>query len=152
MGGGRGAFCYPGGVQGNAPDGGQGTLPPETEGFYLNLRYKKNRFPALYPVSNSHSQNTLYCTLSLSSRGTNQAQTIVYVQRLYTPNINNKGCTRNHPSFCSYVLVYVGRSSYQQLTTDSTRGEKRVWSLYLPQETKYPRSVMNDIKVCLATN
>ena len=31
-----------------------------------------------------------------------------------TPNINNKGCTHNHLSFWSYVLVYVGRSSCQQ--------------------------------------
>ena len=34
----------------------------------------------------------------------------------------------------------------------ASRREKQVLSLQLPQETKYPRSVMNDIKVCLATN
>ena len=45
-------------------------------------------------------------------------------RRLYTPNINNKGCTRNHLSFWSYVLVCVGRSSCQQLTNDSIQKRK----------------------------
>ena len=46
----------------------------------------------------------------------------------------------------------MGRSSCQQLTNDSIQKRKQVWSLLLPQETIYPRPVMNDIKVCLATN
>ena len=55
----------PGGVQGQCPGGGQGALPLDAEGFFLNLRYEKPHFLALYPVSNSHSQNSLYCALRL---------------------------------------------------------------------------------------
>ena len=87
--------------------------------------------------------NTLYCALRFSSRGSNQTKANVSIQRLYTHTINNKGCTHNHLSFWSYVLVYVGRRSYQQFTNDSIQKSKA---------SKYPRSVMNDIKVCLATN
>ena len=57
--------------------------PPELNGFlFPNLRYEKYHFLALYLVSNSHSQNTLYCALRLSSWGTNQAMPQVGV-RLY---------------------------------------------------------------------
>ena len=41
--------------------------------LFLNLRYENPHFLALYPVAKSHSQNALYCSLRLSSRGTNQA-------------------------------------------------------------------------------
>ena len=41
--------------------------------FFFNLRYENPQFLVLYPVSNSHSHNTLYCALRFSSRGTNQA-------------------------------------------------------------------------------
>ena len=77
---------------------------------------------------------------------------MVNIQRLYSPNTNSKGCTRNHLSFWSYVLVYVGRSSCQQLTNDSIHKRKQNWSLKLPKEKNCPRPVMNGIKVWLATN
>ena len=40
---------------------------PESEGpgADLNLRYENPHFLALYPVSNSHPQNTVYCALKL---------------------------------------------------------------------------------------
>ena len=41
--------------------------------LFLNLRYEKPHFLALYPVSNSHSQNTLFYALRLAHRGLNQA-------------------------------------------------------------------------------
>ena len=53
------------GSRSNAPSGGQGTKPPEAEGLFLNLRYEKTHLLAHYPVSNSHSHNTLYCALML---------------------------------------------------------------------------------------
>ena len=113
---------------GRGGGGGGGAKPPEAEGFffYLNLSYEKPHFLVLYPVTNSHSQNILHCALKLSSRGTNQAQTKVNIQRLYTPNINNKGSIHNHLSFWSYVLVYVSRSSCQQLTKDSIQNRKQI--------------------------
>ena len=116
----------PVGSRGNSLGGGQGANPPEAESFFffLNLWYVKSHFLALYPVSDSHSQNTLYSASRLSSRETNQAQTNINVQRLYTSNINNKGCTHSHLSFWSNVLVYVGRSSCQQLTNDSIQKRK----------------------------
>ena len=126
MWGSRGLLLTPVGSRGKQrPSGGQGTSPPETEGFFLNLRYEKPRFPALYPVSNSQSQNTLYCALRLSSRGKKQAQTKVYIQRLYTPNLT---ITVAHIiTFLSghmCLSTYVGRSSCQQLTNDSIQKRK----------------------------
>ena len=41
------------------------------------------------------------------------------ISKDYTLNKNSKGCTHNDLSFWSYVLVYVGRSSCQQLTANS---------------------------------
>ena len=43
---------------------------------------------------------------------------------VHNTNINNKGCTHDHLSFWSYVLVYMGRSSCQQLTYDSIHKRK----------------------------
>ena len=42
----------------------------------------------------------------------------------YTSKINNKGCTHNHLSCWSYVLVYMGSSSCQQFTNDSIQESK----------------------------
>ena len=74
-------------------------------------------FLTLCTVSNSHSQYTLYCALRLSSRGTRQASTKVSIQRLYTPNINNKGCTHNHLSLWSYDCACL-RGQEQLSATD----------------------------------
>ena len=162
--------------------GGRGQSPLKLKAFsFLNLRYEKPHFLALYPVSNSYSPNTLYCALRLSSRGNNQAtpaskvrgqsplklkpfstskvwkipfpgtspgfkqsQNTLYctlrlkeqtrlrqrsISKDYTLNINNKGCTHDHLSSWSYVLIYVSRSSCQQLTNDSIQKRKQVCSL-----------------------
>ena len=63
----------PVGSRGRVPGRGQGAKCPEAEGFFQNLRYEKPNFLALYPVSHSNSQNTLYSDSRLSSSGTNQA-------------------------------------------------------------------------------
>ena len=124
---GSGGFLRPPvGSRGIAPVGIRGPKPPEAENFIQLKGMKTPLFLTLYPVSNSHLQNTLYCALWFSSRVTNQASTKISIQKLYTHNISNKGCTHNRLSFWSYVLVYVGRSNCQQLMSASTRG-KQVW-------------------------
>ena len=50
------------------------------------------------------------------------------------------------------MLVYEGRSSCQQLNNDSIQKRKASLVIVIAPETKYPRSIMNDIKLCLATN
>ena len=84
MGGGGGWFGdllrFSVGSRGVVLGGCKGAKPPEAESsFFLNPRYENPLFLTLYPVSNNHSQNTLYCDLRLSSRGTNQAQTKVSI-------------------------------------------------------------------------
>ena len=97
---------------------------PWSRRLFLNVRYERPHFLALNSVSNSLSQNTVYCAWRLSSRGTNQASTKVYTQRLYTPKRNNKRCTHNHCSFWYYELVYLGSSSCQPLINDGTQKRK----------------------------
>ena len=72
-----------------APGGGQGAKLPEAESFFSKLKVSKNKQTNKKkpkqkkpnPVSDTilfqkgHSQNTVYCALRLSSRGTNQAST-----------------------------------------------------------------------------
>ena len=88
--GGPGAFCGPRwGPGATPPVWVRGLFPLKLKAF-LNLRYENPHFLAFYPVANSPSLNTLHCDERLSSRGTNQAQTKAFIQRLYTPNINNK--------------------------------------------------------------
>ena len=91
---------------------------------FLNLRHEKPHFQTLYPLSNKHSQNTLYCAWRLSSRETSLAKAKVTIQRLYTPNINNKGSTHHHLSFLSYQLIYMRRYSCWQLTNDNIQKRK----------------------------
>ena len=58
---------------------GQSRLKPKAF-FFLNLRCENpGHFQALTPASNSHSLNTLYFALRLSSRGTNKAMLLVGV-------------------------------------------------------------------------
>ena len=90
----------------------------------LNPRYEKPHFLALGPVSNSHSQTTLFFALKgfLPQEQTRFRQRSI--SKDYSPDINNNGCTLNHLSFWLYVLIYMGRSSCQQLTNDSTQNRK----------------------------
>ena len=100
---------------------GSGGFAPWSWRLFLNLRYEKKNFLALYPVSNSHSQT--------SSRRTNQRSISKGKQQTC------KACTQNHPSLWSYVLVkWAGEPVSNSLMTASRRG-KQVWSLPLPHET-----------------
>ena len=115
---------------------------------------ENTHFLALDPVSNSQSQNTHYCALGLSSRRTNQAWTKVNIQRLYTGNINNKGCTHNHLSFWSYVLVYMGRSSCQQLANRHLEEKCKLapWNKMSQVSNKWCQSMFgNKLMITLVT-
>ena len=59
--------------------GVRGQSPLKLKAFFLNLRYESPHFLAVYPVSDSHLQNTCCCALRLSSRGTNQAMPLLRV-------------------------------------------------------------------------
>ena len=62
--------------------GSGGKAPWSWRFFFINLRHENFHFLALYPVSNSHSQNNklMELILTLTSRGTNQATALVGVR------------------------------------------------------------------------
>ena len=71
----------------------------------------------------------------------------------YTPNINNK--VAHIITFLSDMCLSTWAGavvSNSQLTNDRIQKRKASSVIVIAPGNKYPRSVMNDIKVCLVTN
>ena len=81
----QGPYVAPNWVQGQQSWwGGQRAKPPEAKGFFLNLRYEKPHFLALYPVSNSHSQCSLLCFKAFFQRNKPGLDKGLYPKTLYS--------------------------------------------------------------------
>ena len=97
-----------------------GGKAPCTWRLFLNL---KTLFPGTFSCFKQPlTKYSLLCCKAFFQRNKPGLDKGQYPKtQVYT---SNKGCTHNHLSFWSYVLVSVGRSSCQQLTNDSIQKRK----------------------------
>ena len=117
------------------PAGVRGLRPLKLKAFFfLNLRYKKKIFLALYPVSNSDSQNILYCTLgSLPEEQTRLRQRPIFKDSILVTKATKVARIITFLSGHMCLYTWAGAVVSNSLTTASRR-EKQIWSLQFPRK------------------